>query len=495
MPEQRLTLEQIVQRAGDRLATQTDLSAPTRIDLLRLLAEVSMAASDFPQAQRLLDQAMEAGRTTWAANDVARRRIRLLQAQLLILQTRYADAADAYEALLPQLRDATDEAAIRGLQNYARALMYSARSEKALAISAEATQAAAGVYGAESQGTALAALEHAGILLGAGQTTEAVAAYEPALQRWRDRAWAPSPEFLQGLIRLSRARLDLGDTQAAERLARENLTAVERLYQPPHEQIARALLNLGEVLIAQERLDDAEPALSRALAMYRTIYGEGEMRDVNTSARIGLLQWRRRDLEAAAQTIVQAWRWCTRPGLHATRTCIELDTEQARIALARGELAAVEISSTRGLTMAREIYRDGGGAVAELLQLRAGAQLAGGDAAAALRSCDEALSRLQATGEAEGPVAVEVLARRAAALEAVQRIADARTDVEHALRLSARMAPEGYRRQVELLAQRARLQAAAGDAAAARATAQSARALIRRREEIDPAALAVLQRY
>lgn len=229
--------------------------------------------------------------------------------------------------------------------------------------------------------------------------------------------------------------------------------------------------------------------------MCRTIYGDGEMRDVNTSARIGLLQWRRRDLEAAAQTIGQAWRWCTRPGLHATRTCIELDTEQARIALARGDLAAVETSSTRGLTMAREIYRDGGGSVAELLQLRAGAQLAGGDAAAALRSCDEALSQLQATGEAEGPVAVEVLARRAAALEAVQRIADARTDVEHALRLSRRMAPEGYRRQVELLAQRARLQAAAGDAAAARATAQSARALIRRRGEIDPAALAVLQRY
>ncbi|HVH36005.1 MAG TPA: tetratricopeptide repeat protein, partial [Tahibacter sp.] len=146
---------------------------------------------------------------------------------------------------------------------------------------------------------------------------------------------------------------------AAERLARENLTAVERLYQPPHEQIARALLNLGEVLLGQERLDGAEPALSRALAMYRTIYGDGEMRDVNTSARIGLLQWRRRDLEAAAQTIGQAWRWCTRPGLHATRTCIELDTEQARIALARGDLAAVETSSTRGLTMAREIYRDG----------------------------------------------------------------------------------------------------------------------------------------
>ena len=76
-----------------------------------------------------------------------------------------------------------DEAAIRGLQNYARALMYSARSEKALAISAEATHAAAGVYGAESQGAALAALEHAGILLGAGQTTEAAAACEPALQR------------------------------------------------------------------------------------------------------------------------------------------------------------------------------------------------------------------------------------------------------------------------------------------------------------------------
>ena len=494
LPEQRLTLEEVVRRAGDRLQGETDLSAPTRVDMMRMLAEVSIAASDFAQADRLLDQALALGETTYSPDDAVLLRIRLLQAHLRIFQSRYADAATAYEAILHRMRESNDEPGILGLQNYALALMFSARAEKALEISTEATRAAAGFYGAGTQGEVQASLEHGDMLLGAGRPNEAAAVIEPALQRWRDMGWPPARNLLRSLLQLARVRLDTGDPHAGEQLVREDLALAERIYQAPHEQIARALHNLGEMLIAQEHLDEAEPLFARARTMFRTIHGEGHMRDANTLTSVGFLLWRRRDLAAADESVRQAQAWCARPGLHATRTCLDIDTEEARIALAQDDVRRADVSSARGLAMAHEIFRDGSGSTADLLQLRAAVQLAAGDAAAALASCDEAQAALRAVGEDSGQIAVTVSARRAAVLEALHRIPEALTEIQQALALWQRMAPDGWRRHAELLAQMARLQAASGDVAAAKATAKSALARVAQPDQIDPAALAVLKR-
>ena len=493
LPERRLTLEALVHRAGDRLQQETDMSASSRIDMMSMLGEASLAASDFPQANRLLDQALALSGATYATDHPTVLRIQLLRAHLLILETRYADAADAYAALFPKIQNAADAPGIRGLQNYAFALMYSARAEQGLAISARATQAAVDFYGAGSQGAVLAALEQGEMFIGAGRPVSAAAVVEPAMQRWREAAWPPTREFLRGLTNLSRARLAVGESGAAEQFARENLATGELIYQPPHEHIVLALLTLADVLQQQERLEEAEPLLTRALAMVRAIYGDGQMRDSNTLRRISLLQLRRRDLGAAAQSIRQAQQWCAKPGLHATRTCLELDAVEARVMLALNDRRQADVSSARGLAMAREIYRDGSSSTAELLQLRAAVQLGNGDAAAAMASCDEAHAMLLDLGETQGPVAVAAAARRAEALAALRRYPEARMELQQALATWRHLAPDGVRRRVELFAQLASLQAAAGDARAARATAKSALALIGQREEIDPAQLAAIR--
>jgi serine/threonine-protein kinase len=493
LPEQRLTLEQLVQRARERLQQDTELSMPTRIDMLRLLGEVSMDASDFPEANRLLDQAFALGSAAYPPDAPSLLRIRLLRAQLRLMESRYAEAAQAYEAIVPQLRTVIDATGIRGLQNYAFALMYSARVEQALAVSAEATQAAAGLYGNGSQGAVLVALEQGSMLGGAGHPARAAAVIEPALQQWRDAAWPPTRDFLRALSNQTRARMALGDMRAAESLARENLATGERIYPSPHEHIAAALLTLGEVLMQQEHLDDADEFMSRALAMYRTIHGEGHMREANALTRIALLQWRRRELAAAAHSVRQAQRWCAKPDLHATRTCVNLDIEEARVALAQHEVAQAHAATARGLAMARELFRDGSVATAELLHLRAAVYMARNDAVAALVACDEARAMLLALGETRGLVAIAVAARRAAVLDALQRYPEALADIRQALALWQFLAPDGYRLHAELLAHLARLQSLQGDVRNAKATALSALALIRLRGEIDPVALATLQ--
>ncbi|MEO8671152.1 MAG: tetratricopeptide repeat protein [Tahibacter sp.] len=493
LPDQRLTLDQLVHRAGERLQTQTDLSVPTRVELLRTLGEVRMAGSDYLPAGQFYDQALALAQTFYASSDTVVTRIRLLQASLLIHQSRYADASTAYAALLPQMRDDHSAASVEGLQNYASALMFSARTEQALAISAEAAKHAAALYGAGSRGAVQADLLRGNLLLGSGRHADAATLLKSALQTWRDSKRAPTDDFLQGLTDLSRVHRALGETAAAESLLRETLATAERLYDPPHDRIALALLNLGEALSLQWRLDEAEPMLVRALAMMREVYGDGHLRVANTLSALGKLEVRQRDLAAATLHIDSATQWCERPGLHATRSCIGIYMTRAELALATGDLDQAEASSARALAMTQEIFPQGHLWTAQLWQLRAELSLRRNDAPAALALCDQAHDLLARLDQLHGVIAESVLARRASVLNALERSAEALVDVHQALAMWQQLAPTGYLHQIELLDVQASIHTHLGDAGAARDTARRAIALVKDRRSIDPALLARIE--
>lgn len=488
LPDRRPTLEQLVQRASTRLTTHTDLSPATRIEMLRTLGEVSAGASDYAQADALYSQALALAND--ADDDPALTQIRLLQARLLILQSRYADASRAYEALLPQMRRGNDAASVEGLQNYASALMYSARTDAALAISAEAARRAAALYAPASKGAVHADLTRANQLIGGGRNADAAPLLEAALKTWRESERAPTDDFLQGLTDLSRVRGAQGRNDEAEALLREAVATAEKMYAGPHDRLALALLNLGDVLRLQDRLDEALPFLTRALAMMRTIYGDDHLRVSNTLASLGELELRRRHFDAAAEHVRSAIRWCERPDLHATRSCIEMYAARAGLALATGDLDTADASSARALAMAQELFRDGNRRTARLWQLRAELLLRRNDAPGALALCDRALALLARLGASDGMVTQAVLARRADALQALGRSAEALADVGQALAMWRRLAPAGTLREVELLGAQASIEASLDDAPAARDTARRALALIGDRTRIEPALLA-----
>ncbi|MGB0134937.1 serine/threonine-protein kinase [Dokdonella sp.] len=493
LPDHRLTLDQLVQRAGERLQTQTGLSVATRVELLRTLGEVRMVGSDYIQAGQFYDQALDLALTFYAPADAAVTRIRLLQAGLLIHQSRYADASTAYAPLLPQMLNDSSAVSVDGLQNYASALMYSARTEQALAISAEATKHAAALYGAGSIGAVQANLVRGNLLVGSGHKAEGAKLLESALRIWRNSGYAPTEDFLQGLTDLSRVRQALGETSTAESLLRETLSTAERIYDAPHERIALALLNLGDVLRLQERLGEAEPLLIRALAMMRTLYGDGHLRVANTLSRLGKLELRRRDLAAATRHIDAAGQWCERPDLHATRSCIEIRATQAELALATGDLAQADVRSASALAMAQEIFPEGHNWMAQLWQFRAELSLRRNDAPAALALCDKARDLLARLDERRGLVAEMVLARRASALNALGRSAEGLDDIQQALAIWQQLAPAGDLHQIELLDALASINARLGENAAARDAASHALALVEDRNHIEPALLARIE--
>jgi serine/threonine-protein kinase len=489
LPDQRLTLDQLVQRAGQRLQTRTDLSVSTRVELLRTLGEVRMAGSDYLQAGQFYDQALALAQTAYAPGDQVVTRIRLLQAKLLIHQSRYADASTAYAALLPQMRENYAAASVEGLQNYASALMFSARTEQALAISAEATKHAAALHGVGSAGAVQAGLVRGNLLLGAGHHADAQNWLNASLQAWRDSKRLPTEDFLQGLTDLSRVHQALGQTAEAEALLRETLATAERLYDAPHDRIALALLNLGEVLSVQWRLDEAEPVLVRSLAMMREVYGDGHLRVANTHNALGNLELRRGDLAASTLHMGAALQWCKRPGLHATRSCIWIYANHTELALAIGDLDQADASSERARAFLDEIFPQGHHWMAHVWQLRAALSLARNDATAALALCDQARELLARLDKQDGVIAASVLARRATALHALGRLAEALADARQALTMWQRLAPAGNLHQIQLLDVLASIQARLGDADSARDSARLAITLIKDRRRLDPALL------
>ncbi len=490
LPDRRLTLEQLVQRASTRLQAQNDLSTTTRIEMLRTLGEVGTAASDYAQADKLYGQALALAEGSLAADDPVVTRIRLLQARLLTLQSRYADASRAYEALLPQMRRAGDAAAVEGLQNYASALMFSAQTDLGLAISAEAAQRAALLYAAGSRTAVQASLTRANQLMGGGRMAEAEPVLETALGFWRASAQPPQDDVLQGLTDLSRIRAAQGRLDASEALLRELVATAERLYPEPHDRPALALLNLGDLLRSQDRLDEAEPLLTRAVAMMKAIYGDDHVRVANALGSLGDLELRRHRLEAAALHIGTSMQWCDRPGRHPTRSCIELGFNAARLALASGDLETADARSAQALSMTKQIFRDGHRWMAQLGQLRAGLSLRRGDPSAALATCDDAQRLLARLGESEGLVSLAVLARRAEVLLALGRFGDADADIRQALASWDRLAPAGALTRVDLLGTQASIQAGLGDLPAARETARRAMAFVHDRDAFDPVRLA-----
>lgn len=493
LPDQRLTLEQLVQRAGERLQSQTDLSVPTRVELLRTLGEVRMAGSDYAQAAQFFDQALTLAQTIYAPTDTPLTGIRLLQARLLVYQSRYADASTAYAALLPAMRNERTVASLEGLQNYASALLFSARTEEALAISAEAAQRAAARYPPGSQGAVQADLVRGNLLSGAGRHREAATLLQSGLHAWRRSGRAPTEDYLQGLTDLSRIQRALGDNAGAELSLRETLSTAERLYDPPHDRIALALLNLGDALSVQWRVDEAEPILIRALAMMQAVYDEDHLRVANSHSALGKLKLRRRDFAAAAGHLDAAMQWCKRTELNATRSCIGIHTNYAELALETGDLERADTSIERALAMAHELFPQGHLWMAQLAQLAAELRLRRNDAAGALSLCEQAQQLLERLDQQQGVIAQAVLSRRASALHALGRDAEALVDIEHAMSMWQQLAPAGHLQQIELLAALASIHVGLGDDDAARRAARRAVRLIQDRSMIDPALLARIE--
>ncbi len=460
--DQRPTPEVLIQRASERLHARTDLAPDSRFELLRTLGEVSVANGDYPQAERLYGEAAALGHELFVANAHELVDVQLLRATLLLRQNRYQDASVAYEAVLPQIRQADTQAKAEALLNYPITLMFSARVDDALAVAPEFGRLAAAYYTKDPGKMLAASALPATMLVDIGRFKEAIPLLEQVRARWREAAAPPSAQLLSLMRRLGNAHEAVGDLATAAERRAENLATARRIFDPPHDQIAVELLAQGRTAILREHFAQAERDLTDALAMFESVYGLGHMRAANTREALGFLALRQHRYAAAETQLRQALEWCAKPDLHPTRTCAGLQLTLAEALLGQDRVDAAAVANDAAMAIYQKLFPGNHPQVAEALATRGAIQARRGDIDGALATLATALKMLASFGLESSDIAVSARFTRVQALASAGRPADALTELDGVLALHQRSLPDGRVRRVEMLTMKAELLARLG---------------------------------
>jgi eukaryotic-like serine/threonine-protein kinase len=107
----------------------------------------------------------------------------------------------------------------------------------------------------------------------AGRLVEAQQHFEESLRLLRQLVGRYDPQIASVLMELSRVFTWNDDLQAAERAVREALSIFTATLPPEHPDRVLAESRLGEVLLLQNRFDEADPLFARSLDMQIRLYG------------------------------------------------------------------------------------------------------------------------------------------------------------------------------------------------------------------------------
>ncbi len=110
-----------------------------------------------------------------------------------------------------------------------------------------------------------------------------------------------SPDLPAALNELAKARFDLGDVEAAERLSGEALAAARRSFGGDHRQTAMALNNLGWLSFEKTRLENAERYHREALAMRTRLHGDEHGEVAESLFNLGTVALELERLDEAAE--------------------------------------------------------------------------------------------------------------------------------------------------------------------------------------------------
>ena len=130
--------------------------------------------------------------------------------------------------------------------------------------------------------------------------------YQAALATYREQLGPTHPDVIYPLSSRASLLSSRGDYALAETLFREILAT----YSEPlgdHLDIATSMLDLGRLLVEQQRYTEADSLYREALAMRRRLVGDVHPTVANALDAIGLLALERGDLETAEAVFVEAF--------------------------------------------------------------------------------------------------------------------------------------------------------------------------------------------
>ena len=430
-------LREVVDRGAARLATELRDQPRARAELLLTLGTIYRRLALYPEAERLLDEALavtrgehgerspEAGRVLVALGDLDywrddyQRALDLQLAALAIFSAAgvdsRAEAASAQfnvgatlrqlgryqEALAAELRALELESALHGeasleyadvAAGLALTLQNLDRSTEAIPHAALALVTRRRLLPADHPRVA-DALEALGLArMAAGESVSAIAALEESLAIRRRVFGSEHPAVLEGLNSLASALEDAARFEEALAVRREAMPIARRILPPVNDSLAVHVNNVAGVAFRLGRFEEAAAGFEEAAAIWRFTAGEKSTRVAAARNNLGfaLLELGRpgeakREV-AAALAIREELLGVESAGVAQSLRILGL----ARLAL--GERAGARADFDRAVALSRRVYPERHLRLAETLAARARLAAADGRNAAARQDLEEALA-------------------------------------------------------------------------------------------------------
>jgi serine/threonine-protein kinase len=476
--DERPSPQQLVDQAARDVREDPDMDPRVRAQVLLTLGSIARSNGDYANAGRLLDEAMQGERELGVPPDSPEWIAAATEKGNLLHSTGQSEDADRLMAgLVPAMLASDTEPALSGLMLYGATRAYAGDTERAATIAQQALTKAQRVFGADSVNGISTATYLGQLCSSIGRYHEAEKILDEAIARWRRLDRPQDQHFARSLLHLAVARQQLGKRAGVEPLFREGIALMRRIYDGPHDRLAMGLVRYGAYLTEAERFDDAQAALDEALAIYRTLFGNDDVKTATALDAEGELA-RARNAPAQAEPLLRAAYTTLQARAHEAGYGFELAATRLHLAEALLDLGRLDEAAALQATSVDDVPSGQRESLAvEAARIGGRIALARAQPQPALDAADRALALLAHIDPPPPLAQTGLRVLRTQALLALARSGDAIGEAKRALESLHAAAPEAHVRAAGLLALRARCERADGRTDAASASIAQARAL------------------
>lgn len=281
----------------------------------------------------------------------------VLRGLVLSHKSLYSETVALLEPFSTQLLARHDELGISGLLTLSTAMLHHGRVSEALALVHRTVLIAKAEVDRMPDQTLLAMNTEATLLLDAMHFNEGFQAADAALAFWRQLG-APACWWMVTLNEnMAVAAEASGDIVRAESAYKEAIAQGKRYFDKANPTLAWDIGIYGTFLIAQGRLEEAEPYARQGLEMRRTVYGDADPHTLNAVAGMGKLFLGRHDFPAAVEWNTQGVDTCRASNVQNI-ICARLLALRGRAYGLQGRLSEADRDLDDALAMQRSFSGD-----------------------------------------------------------------------------------------------------------------------------------------
>lgn len=271
-----ITAREIMDKGAARIDQALTAQPAIQATLMETMGSVYTSLGLYPQAQPLLQKALDKRLALSGEKDlkVAQSRERL--AEVLKLKAEYAPAGRLYEQALATRRELQGSGALDTARTtYELADLKARQGDYAGAepLFRESLVTRRALLGDDSADVAQSLEGLALNLYDQGKVQEAVPLLREAVAMRRALHDGPHPQLAEAINNLGFVLDDAGESREAESLFREALSMKQRLLGDEHPEIATGLNNVAYAAYEQKNYAEAQTLYLRALAMQRKLLG------------------------------------------------------------------------------------------------------------------------------------------------------------------------------------------------------------------------------